>query len=64
MTHQPVDYAREEWSRITADPGIVDEEPWSPPDEPGHITPVGGWIFLSLVILAILGLIAWAVTRA
>lgn len=65
---KPVDYRSEEWARISGDP-IQLEEDWNIDLEdlddyrPGHITPVGGWIAISLVILVVLVAVAWRITR-
>ena len=41
----------------------VPAEPWAPPDEPGHVTPVGGWILVALLILGVLVAVIWRVLR-
>ena len=38
------------------------EDGWGE-DEPGHVTPVGGWILVALVILAVLVAVVWRVTQ-
>lgn len=32
-------------------------------DEPGHVTPVGGWILVALLILGVLVAVIWRVLR-
>ena len=58
----PVTEPVPEWVHMAEVPP-TDEEPWAPPDEPGHVTPVGGWILASLMILGVLVAVVWRVMR-
>ena len=50
-----------DWVHMAEVPPPAEEEAWR--RDPDHVTPVGGWIVVALLVLVVLVAIGWAVSQ-